>query len=85
MTMMNGTYPVWVKAIVQLGTPSVIALFLVWWLTGSLSTTLVAHDTEQHQRMEAMTRVMVQICVNTADTIEERTGCFATGLLWPTQ
>ena len=76
MTVLNGNYPVWVKAVIQLGTPSVIALFLVWWLTGSLSTALASHEADQHNRMEDMTRVMIQICVNTAKTVEERRGCF---------
>jgi hypothetical protein len=50
---LNGSVPAWLRAAVLLGVPSVIALFLVWVMTQSVSTRLVRIEGRQEALMES--------------------------------
>lgn len=75
MTNGNGG-PWWVRAITTVGVPSAMALGLVYWLTTSMSQALSLHEEHSAERVRELTGVMRQICVNTADTPADRTGCW---------
>jgi len=51
-----------------------VAGFLIWWLTGSLSAQLTAHETTTERVLEKLNR----ICVNTAVVAQRDPGeaCF---------
>ena len=84
----NGT-PAWLKAAVQLGTPAVIAIYLVYWITTVVSPKLDAH-TEADQAIRGMITAHVDssgrvnaeilfylrsLCINAAKNQTERERC----------
>ena len=75
---MNGTegWPWWAKFISAIGTTSAIAVGLAYWLATSHAAALETHAHEQDHAMEVLSTIMRQVCVNTAETPEERAACF---------
>lgn len=69
--------PPWARATVKLGAPTVIAIYLVWWLTSSVSVAIDAHAFESRTTNEHLSRLLTQICSNTATTPEERAACWS--------
>jgi hypothetical protein len=65
--------PLWMRAALLLGVPSVIALFLVYAVTMGLSTRLSGIEATQ-ARLERLIRAT---CVAAAATAEQRAPCFA--------
>jgi hypothetical protein len=63
--------PVWLRAAVALGVPSVIALFLVYVLTMALASRLAAIEVTQH-RLE---RELQTVCLMVATSDEQRARC----------
>lgn len=74
MTDVLRDVPTWAKATALLGVPSVISLFFVWWITGTLAagqtrieTKIDHHEAARMQDMNAMNAFLYAICLNTAD------------------
>lgn len=65
----------WDKLLKAYGAATVIALFLVYWLTGDVMGTLktLAATTNEHATETAI--YLRQICLNTATTENQRAGC----------
>lgn len=81
--------PVWLKAIVTLGVPGAIAIFLVWvgsqelprlnqqaMLTHAEVMQLKDHMRSVLDQMQTNYRMLQRLCSNTAKTDDERTRCF---------
>lgn len=81
--------PVWLKAIVTLGVPGAIAIFLVWVGSQELPRlnrqTLLTHEElvrvkdhtrEVMEQLQANYRMLQRLCSNTAKTDDERARCF---------
>ena len=73
---MNGGLPPWARFISLVGVPSAIAMYLVYVLSVGIAASLESHEAEHAREMRALTRVIQQRCVNTADNSEDRAGCF---------
>ena len=81
--------PSWLKATAVLGAPTIISLYLTWWITGQVSVELRAMGDllRPHVVMgESVTRTLETIveiqriqCVNAASTPEERRACLRAG------
>ena len=56
--------------------PSAIAMYLVYVLSVGMMGSLESHEAEHAREMRALTRLIQQLCVNTADNSEDRAGCF---------
>ena len=65
----------WVKAVLQLGPMTVLALGLVWWLTMGLGARLDDHMQQTDERGAVWRFYLRAICLNTADTDAERAIC----------
>ena len=72
----NGTMPLWMKFVSAVGVPSALAIYLVWFLANNVLGAITTHSQDHEREMDALMSVMQQVCVNTADTSEERAGCF---------
>mgnify|MGYP005815112457 CR=1 FL=1 len=73
---MNGGLPPWARFISLVGVPSAIAMYLVYVLSVGMSNSLESHEAEHAREMRVLTRLIQQLCVNTADNLEDRAGCF---------
>lgn len=73
---LNGNGPWWAKFISAVGVPAAGLAYLIWWLTTSQAAALEMHTHDQEHAMDGLTLIMRQVCVNTAETQDERTGCF---------
>lgn len=83
--------PNWARVVALVGVPSTIALFLVYALTtfatnglaelhrqmDAHAQVMLQHDAETKRGSEAMTRVLLRICLNTSDTDDERQRCIS--------
>ena len=67
--------PWWVDAVVKLGVPAAIALFLVWWLTSSVAASLSTIKDRLDRHVSSSDFYQHQICRNTARTEAERQAC----------
>lgn len=65
--------PWWVRAATLLGVPSLIALYLLWFLTSTVTAKLDRHMGDE-LRSHALLR---QICLNTARTPGDARACIA--------
>lgn len=86
-----GGLPQWVRAIALVGVPSAIALYLVYNLTGFATTglaslqrqmdahaqVLIQHDANTLRNADALLRVMLRVCLNTAKNTDDRQRCVA--------
>ena len=61
----------------DVGVPSIIALFLIWFLSGQVLTAIDTHSAETDVWMRQLINISRQICVNTAPDAESRAGCLA--------
>jgi hypothetical protein len=61
----------WREVLKTHGPTTLIALFLIYWLTMGISSELAAHI-DATSRLEHYAR---QTCINVADTEAERAGC----------
>lgn len=80
----------WIKMINQVGFPMLVALILLYFVLSDVPTDIraaradletltaaVAHHQQDTQRnTERLSRIMQQICVNTAQTAVDRERCF---------
>ncbi len=73
---MNGSLPPWARFISLVGVPSAIAMYLVYVLSVGMMGSLELHEEEHAREMRALTQIIQQLCVNTADTPVDRAGCF---------
>jgi hypothetical protein len=74
------------KSIMQMGVPSVIALWFVWWITAQVKPSLDSIDRElrahidQQMRATEQTNTIIRIltitCANQAQTREDRDKCY---------
>lgn len=81
--------PTWVRSIALVGVPSAIALYLVYVLASFATVGLadlnrqmdahadamIRHDADAKGQLEALTRVLLRICINTAQSPEDRQRC----------
>lgn len=86
---LNGGSPAWLRAVYIVGVPSVIALFLVYFLTNSVIAQLTAHSQategmrqllQQHMAQQELIQqenkfYLRQLCLNTARSDEQRAAC----------
>lgn len=77
MTANGNGGPWWVRAIGMVGVPSAMALWFVYWMTTGMSQAISTHEERSAERVRELTSVMRQICVNTAETPADRSGCWA--------
>lgn len=75
-SVMNGNMPIWMKFISAIGVPSAGLLYLVWFLSTSVLGAIHEHSDDHAREMRDLMSVMQQVCVNTANTPEDRLGCF---------
>ena len=66
----------WGPVVRDVGVPSVIALILVWYLTGAVSTALAQHNTETMDGLHQLVTISRQICVHTAPNPDATGACF---------
>ncbi len=78
MTLNGNNMPWWAKFISYIGLPGAGLIGFIYWLTVSHAAALELHSHDQDHAMEGLALIMRQVCVNTADTSEERSGCFQT-------
>jgi hypothetical protein len=57
------------------GVPSVIALGLVWFLSGRVSADIERHDRETQEYLSRLITVSRQICINTATSERQLSAC----------
>jgi hypothetical protein len=76
LTPVNGNMPLWMKFVSAVGVPSVGLLYLVWFLSTTLMSTIVDHTNHHEREMRSLMNVMQMICVNTSETPNQREGCF---------
>lgn len=81
--------PTWARVLGLLGVPSAIAVYLVYSLANfatvgvsdlnrkmdAHAAVMVNHDVAAMRSSEAMTRILLRICVNTAKTDPDRQRC----------
>lgn len=67
----------WGPLVRDVGVPSVIALLLVWFLTGEVSSALAEHNAETMDWLQQLVTISRQICVNTAPTADATGACFS--------
>ena len=72
---LEGQHPI-VRAVAQVGLPSILALYLVWLLSGQVLTAISDHADHSEAEMREQIRLMRQVCLNTAPSPAERAGCF---------
>ena len=72
----NGSLPAWMKFVSMIGVPSAIAMYLIYFLSFAIMGSLESHEEEHAREMRALTQIIQQLCVNTADTPVDRAGCF---------
>ena len=70
----NGS-PWYTKFIAQVGVPSAIALFLVWFLSSQVMTAIQEHALSSDELLQQLLSVSRQICLNTATDPSGRSGC----------
>jgi hypothetical protein len=66
----------WGPVVRDVGVPSVIALILVWYLTGTVSTALAQHNAETMDWLHQLVMISRQICVHTAPNPDATGACF---------
>lgn len=59
----------------DVGVPSVIALFLIWFLSSQLLSAIEQHSVDTEAWMRQLITISRQICVNTAPDAEARALC----------
>jgi hypothetical protein len=76
----NGTNggPWYTKFIAQVGVPSAIALFLVYFLSSQVMIAIEEHASASDRLMQELLSVSRQICLNTSTTDVARSGCIGT-------
>jgi hypothetical protein len=57
------------------GLATLLALFLVWWLTGHVNASLDRIDTQVHDHVSATTFYLRAICLNVAQDDRARQTC----------
>lgn len=65
----------WDKALTKYGVATVIAMFLVWWITGDVSGTLKGMRATLDEHVTETAIYLRQICLNTATSENQRAGC----------
>jgi len=75
---LNNNMPLWMKFVSAVGVPSAGLLYLVWFLSTSLIGAINDHSDHHEREMDTMMVIIRQVCVNTAETTDERRGCFQT-------
>jgi hypothetical protein len=70
----NGS-PWYTKFIAQVGVPSAIALFLVWFLSSQVMTAIQEHALSSDELLEQLLDVSRQICLNTSADSSARSSC----------
>ena len=76
MAPTNGNGGPWyTKFIAQVGVPSAIALFLVYFLSSQVMIAIEEHASASDRLMQELLSVSRQICLNTATTDSARSGC----------
>lgn len=81
--------PIWIKAIVALGVPAAIAIYLVWVGSNELprlnNQVLLTHEEvvrlkeaarQELEQLQANFRMLQRLCSNTAKTDDDRQRCF---------
>lgn len=67
--------PWWAKVLVSIGPMAGLVVFLVWWVTQSVSVALASHAVQSELALETLITISRQICHNAADTEDEHAGC----------
>ena len=67
--------PGYTKFIAQVGIPSAIALYLVYFLSSQVMIAIEEHASSSDQLLQELLSVSRQICLNTASTDSARSGC----------
>jgi hypothetical protein len=86
MSLPNSNGPWYTRFIAQVGIPSAIALYLVYFLTSQLlgavethaqesRTSIAQHSASSDELLRQILSVSRQICLNTAETDSARSGC----------
>jgi hypothetical protein len=65
------------KLVRDIGVPSVIALGLVWFLSGQVLSGIEEHDEETRESLMQLIGISRQICINTATSERHRSACVA--------
>ena len=72
----------WIRVIQQVGVPSLIALFLVWFLSNQVMAAIETHHAEMEELMQRLNvshetslQVNRQICLNTAPDPASQSRC----------
>lgn len=65
----------WDKTLTKYGVATVIALFLVWWITGDVSGALKSIKGTLEEHVSENNFYLRQVCLNTATTESQRVGC----------
>ena len=63
------------KFIAQIGIPSAIALYLVYFLSSQVMIAIEDHASSSDKLLQELLAVSRQICLNTATTDAARSGC----------
>ena len=66
----------WGPMVRDVGVPSIIALVLVWYLTGEVSTALAQHNSDTMDWLQQLVTISQQICVHTAPNPDATGACF---------
>lgn len=65
----------WERVLSRYGLATVIALFLVWWLTSGVTTSLASVQQSLHDHVTETTFYLHAICVNAAQDEGQRANC----------
>jgi TctA family transporter len=75
--MMPRTDTTWIAAAAKFGVPSVIAVFLIWWLTSVVSASLTSIQSTLGDHVTTSNFYLRQVCINTAKDETQRTSCLS--------
>lgn len=74
--------PFWVKPVLVLGATTVIALYLVWWMTNDfnerlmrMEQTIATHEAHRQQDTQQVNAFLYAICLNAANDDTQRARC----------
>jgi hypothetical protein len=63
------------RLVAQVGVPSSIALFLVWFLSAQVMSAIDDHAATSDELLQQLISISRQICLNTAENPVARSGC----------